>query len=175
MSENLILRAIVQRAKNAEVTIEKKSQGFMENGLLVLLGIGFKETAETIPEEAVISIVEKYYPAIEKLLDKIINLRIFEDEHGKMNLSILDTKGSLYIVSQFTLFGDCRKGNRPSFTLSAKPSIAEPMYQKFVDLAKKKLEAKKVLTGVFAANMQVSFCNDGPVTLIIESTLKGIM
>lgn len=175
MSENLILRAIVQRAKNAEVKIEKKSQGIMENGLLVLLGIGFKETPEIIPEELVFSIVEKYNSAIEKLLDKIINLRIFEDEQGKMNLSILDTNGGLYIVSQFTLFGDCHKGNRPSFTLSAKPNIAEPMYQKFVDLARKKLEEKKVLTGVFAANMDVSFCNAGPVTLIIESTLKGIM
>ena len=92
-----------------------------------------------------------------------------------MNLSILDTNGGLYIVSQFTLFGDCHKGNRPSFTLSAKPNIAEPVYQKFVDLARKKLEEKKVLTGVFAANMDVSFCNAGPVTLIIESTLKGIM
>lgn len=175
MSDNLILRAIVQRAKHAEVTIENNSQGQMENGLLVLLGIGFKESAETIPDDSIHSIVEKYHIVTEKLLDKIINLRIFEDAQGKMNLSILDTSGSLYIVSQFTLFADCRKGNRPSFTLSAKPSIAEPMYQKFVDLAKKKLEAKKVLTGVFAANMQVSFCNDGPVTLIIESTLKGIM
>lgn len=175
MSENLIIRAVIQRAKHSEVIIEQKSQGFMECGLMVLLGIGFKENVEIIPEEYIPAIFEKYAPALDKLADKIVNLRIFEDQQGKMNLSVKDIHGGIYIVSQFTLFGDCRKGNRPSFTLSAKPNIAEPMYHKFIELLKLKLDEKLVLTGKFAANMKISFCNDGPVTLIIDSTLKGIV
>lgn len=175
MSDNLVIRAVVQRAKYAEVLIEQKSQGLMDYGLLILLGIGFNNVSEEIKEEQIPYLLEKYNSAIEKLADKILNLRIFQDTQEKMNLSVQDINGGIYIVSQFTLFGDCRKGNRPSFILSAKPNLAELFYNRFIDIIKDKFKNNLVLCGKFAANMKVNFCNDGPVTLIIDATLKGIM
>lgn len=170
MIENLILRTVIQLAKHAEVHIEQTSQGKMEYGLVILLGIGFKELHPEILEENVPNIIKQFIPSLEKLAEKIVSLRIFEDNDNKMNLSVKDIQGGLYLISQFTLFGDCRKGNRPSFTMSAKP-----MYEKFLEILRHKSENLKVYTGVFAAEMQVSFCNDGPVTLMIDSGIKGIL
>lgn len=145
------MRVVVQRAKNAKVVVEGKTVGAIEHGLMLLVGVTHSDTHE-----------DAAYVA-----DKIANLRIFEDESEKMNLSLLDIGGQVLSVSQFTLYGDCRKGRRPNFMEAAKPDYANDIYEQFnEELAKKGL---KVETGIFGAMMDVQFTNDGPVTLIIES------
>ncbi len=175
MIDNLICRTVIQRAKHAEVQIKEQSQGKMEYGLVLLFGIGFKNISIEIHEENVSKIINQFIPSLEKLADKICLLRIFEDKEGKINLSVKDIQGGIYLISQFTLFGDCRKGNRPSFTLSAKPLLAKPMYDKFLEILKQKMDSLNVYSGIFGAEMKVSLCNDGPVTLIIDSGIKGFM
>lgn len=175
MLENLFLRCVVQRAKNAEVLINNKSQGKLEIGLVVLLGIGFKEIRSDILEEDIPNVLKTFNQSIEKLAEKLISLRVFEDSEGKMTYSVKDIKGEIYIISQFTLFGDCRSGNRPSFSMSAKPVLAKPLYDKFLEVLKTKFSPLRVLSGVFAEEMQVNFCNDGPVTFVIDSGIKGIV
>jgi D-tyrosyl-tRNA(Tyr) deacylase len=147
----------------------------MEYELMVLFGIGFKQNSEPILEEDIPTIFEKYLPILNKLSDKIINLRVFDDEQGKMNFSVKDIQGGVYIISQFTLFGNYQKGNKPSFYLSANSIIAEPLINKFIDLLKIKLNKISILTGKFDSEMKVTFCNDGPVTLFIEASLQGII
>ncbi|MBM7701405.1 D-aminoacyl-tRNA deacylase [Metabacillus iocasae] len=145
------MRVVVQRAKNAKVTVDEKVVGEIEKGVMLLVGVTHSDTKE-----------DAAYVA-----DKIANLRIFEDESQKMNLSLLDINGEVLSVSQFTLYGDCRKGRRPNFMDAAKPDYANDIYNTFNEaLAQKGL---KVETGSFGAMMDVSFTNDGPVTLIIES------
>ncbi|KAB8033367.1 D-aminoacyl-tRNA deacylase [Fluviispira multicolorata] len=173
--DDLLVRCVVQRATHAEVIIEGKSQGSFTKGLVILFGIGFQKSQPEIPETDVPVLLNKFYPTFEKLAEKLISLRIFNDNDGKMNLSVKDIKGGLYLISQFTLFADCKKGNRPSFTLSARPYLAKPLYELFFETLQKKAEENKVLSGIFAANMQVLFCNDGPVTLTIEAGVKGIL
>ncbi|WP_010678252.1 D-aminoacyl-tRNA deacylase [Bacillus timonensis] len=145
------MRVVVQRAKNASVTVQNEKVGSIDNGLMLLVGITHSDTIEDI----------KY------VADKIVNLRIFEDDNGKMNLSLLDIKGDILSVSQFTLYGDCRKGRRPNFMDAAKPEFAEKMYDFFNAEIREK--GVHVETGSFGAMMDVQFTNDGPVTLIIES------
>jgi D-tyrosyl-tRNA(Tyr) deacylase len=125
--------------------------GEIEAGLLILLGVATPDTAD-----------DASY-----LVEKILNLRIFPDEAGKMNRSVLDTQGALLVVSQFTLYGDCRKGRRPGFDAAAPPEQARTLYETFVEIARR--SGLRVATGVFQAHMEVSLVNDGPVTLIIES------
>ncbi|MBO8139698.1 MAG: D-tyrosyl-tRNA(Tyr) deacylase [Thermosipho sp. (in: Bacteria)] len=145
------MRAVVQRVSEASVEVDNKIIGKINNGLLVLLGVGKDDSEEDI----------KY------LAEKIIHLRIFDDKDGKMNLSLLDVNGELLIVSQFTLYGDCRRGRRPSYSESAPPEKAEKLYNLFVDFSKK--SGLKVETGRFGAYMKVSLVNDGPVTLLLDS------
>lgn len=145
------MRALIQRVLNADVKIDGKTKGEINQGLLVFLGIGKDDTEADI----------KY------VADKMLGLRIFEDENEKMNYSVSDIKGELLIVSQFTLYGDCRKGRRPNFESAMKPPAAEEMYEKFVEYAKN--SGLKVETGSFGADMKVSLVNDGPVTISIES------
>lgn len=145
------MRAVVQRVSQAKVTVEGENVGEIEKGIMVLLGVGQEDTEKDI----------------EYLADKIINLRIFEDENGKMNISLLDIKGELLVVSQFTLYGDCRKGKRPSYDKAARPEIAEAMYEKFIETCRK--YGVKVETGKFQAMMMVEIHNDGPVTLLLDS------
>lgn len=142
--------AVVQRVKQSMVTVGGERIGQIGPGLLVLLGVADTDSMEDIVY----------------LADKIVNLRIFEDDHGKMNRSIIDTKGEMMVVSQFTLLGDCRKGRRPSFVHAARPEKAEPFYLAFIDTVKSSGIA--VATGQFGAMMDVSLVNDGPVTLILE-------
>ena len=144
------MKLVVQRVKNASVEVEKKIVGSIEKGYLVLLGVTHTDTKETA----------------DYLVKKLCNLRVFEDENGKMNLNIKQVGGSLLIVSQFTLYGDCSEGNRPSFINAAKPEMANELYEYFCD---KCLENSiKVERGIFGADMKVSLLNDGPVTIILE-------
>ncbi|MBI2638472.1 D-tyrosyl-tRNA(Tyr) deacylase [Candidatus Peregrinibacteria bacterium] len=143
------MRALIQRVKNASVTISGKKIAEIQKGLLVLLGVKGGDTDEDA----------KY------LVEKIVNLRIFEDEAGKMNLSLIDVKGELLIVSQFTLYADCRKGRRPSFTDAAAPEFANEMYKKFIQLAR--ATGLKVAEGEFGAMMDISLVNWGPVTIML--------
>ena len=144
------MKLVVQRVKKASVEVEGKKVGSIEKGYLVLLGVTHTDTKETA----------------DYLVKKLCNLRVFEDENGKMNLNIKQVGGSLLIVSQFTLYGDCSEGNRPSFTNAAKPELANELYEYFCD---KCLENNiKVERGIFGADMKVRLLNDGPVTIILE-------
>ncbi len=145
------MRVVVQRVSKGKVTIEGRETGSIGKGFVVLLGISGDDDIKDA----------------EYLADKVVNLRVFEDADGKMNLSLKDVKGELLIVSQFTLYGDCRKGRRPSFTKAASPDKAEALYEEFVNICRQR--GVKVATGQFQADMQVQLINDGPVTLIIGS------
>jgi D-aminoacyl-tRNA deacylase len=145
------MRAIVQRVRRAAVSIDGETVAAIERGLLVLLGVTATDTVLDV----------------EKLSEKTANLRIFNDESGKMNLSVADVGGALLVVSQFTLYGDCRKGRRPSFIAAAPPVIAVPLYEAFVNAVRS--HGLSVQTGSFGAMMQVELVNDGPVTLILDT------
>lgn len=145
------MRLVIQRAKNASVTVDGKVTGEIENGFVVLLGVSDSDTEETA----------------DKMAKKLLNLRIFEDENGKTNLSIKDVDGELLIISQFTLYADCRKGNRPSFTGAGKPDAASRLYDYFCDICEP--EVKHVGRGVFGADMKVQLTNDGPFTVYLDS------
>ena len=150
------MRAILQRVSEARVTVDGAIAGEIGPGLLVLLGVAKPDTAADA----------------QFLVDKILNLRIFADAAGKMNLSLLDTRGDLLVVSQFTLYGECRKGRRPSFDAAAPAEQARALYETFVDLARP--SGLRVATGEFQAHMEVSLVNDGPVTLIVESVSRHV-
>ena len=145
------MRAVVTRVKNASVVINEQVNGQIGTGFLVLLGVGPNDTEVTA----------------DKLADKICNLRVFEDESEKMNLNLEQVGGSLLVVSQFTLYGNCKKGRRPEFLAAARPEVAVPLYEKFVSLCRDK--GFHVETGEFGASMEVASVNDGPVTLIVDT------
>jgi D-tyrosyl-tRNA(Tyr) deacylase len=145
------MRACVQRASEAHVMVEGVETGRIGRGLVVLLGIGHKD-GDT---------------EVNWLAEKIVGLRVFEDAAGKMNLSLADVVGSMLVISQFTLYGDCRRGRRPSFTDAAPPEMAERLYELFVDVVKR--AGIQVGTGKFREHMMVSLVNDGPVTLWIDT------
>ena len=145
------MKVLIQRVKKASVTIENKLYSEIESGILALVGIEKGDSTEQV----------------EKLAKKIVNLRIFPDENDKMNLSLKDVAGEVLVVSQFTLYGDCRKGKRPSFIAAARPGTAIPLYERFVaELMDHDLHVE---TGWFGADMEVSLINDGPVTLILDT------
>ncbi len=147
------MRAVVQRVSEASVTINGAPHAQIGRGYVILLGI---RTGDT-PEAAVF------------LAEKCASLRVFEDDQGKMNLSLNDVNGQVLVVSQFTLYGNAQKGNRPSFSDAARPEEAEPLYDLFVQRMKSLLGPDRVATGMFRAMMQVKLVNDGPVTILIES------
>ncbi len=147
------MRAVIQRVTQSSVIVDNKTVGRIDKGLTVLIGVSSNDTTKDM----------------EYMAEKIVNLRIFEDSSGKMNLSALDVGGELLIVSQFTLFGDCRKGKRPSFTDAAPPDYAERLYNEFVEYIKDKYPIK-VQTGIFQAEMQLEIHNDGPVTILLDSS-----
>lgn len=149
------MKFVVQRVKNAQVDIEGKTVGKIEEGYMVLIGVTHTDTKE----------IADY------LVKKLINLRVFEDENGKMNKSLEDVNGSLLLVSQFTLYADCSSGNRPSFTDAAKTDFANELYEYIVEKCKEQVGI--VQTGVFGADMQVNLVNDGPVTIILEKNVKN--
>jgi len=149
------MRAVVQRVSRAEVFVEGVSQGSIRDGLVVLLGIQSEDTKEEASW----------------LINKLVQLRVFEDDAGKMNLSLEQTGGGIALVSQFTLFGNVRKGTRPSFNRAAVPDEAIPMYEAFVRDLGQRL-GTEVVTGEFGANMAIDLVNDGPVTLILDTRDK---
>ena len=145
------MMALVQRVKHAKVDIGKKTVGEIGKGMLVLLGVHRDDSLSEV----------------QWVVKKVAHLRIFPDDEGKMNKSLLDINGDVLVVSQFTLYGDTRKGNRPSFIASAPPTIAEPLYEQFVKEMEQWLDSP-VQTGQFGAMMEVHLVNDGPVTLVVE-------
>lgn len=145
------MRAVVQRVTRACVVVEGNTVGSIGQGYLVLLGVGEGDTRETA----------------ERLWNKLFSLRIMEDEDGKTNRSLDDVAGSVLVVSQFTLYADCRRGRRPSFTAAAKPSAAEELYEYFVSLVR--AQVPQVATGVFGADMKVELVNDGPFTVVLDT------
>ena len=144
------MKLVVQRVKQAEVKVKGNSVGKIEKGFLILLGVTHEDAKENV----------------DKLVKKVCGLRVFEDQNGKMNLSIKDIGGELLIVSQFTLYADTKKGNRPSFVKAAAPEKANELYEYFISECKK--NGIKVETGEFGAHMEVSLVNDGPVTIIMD-------
>ena len=151
------MRAVIQRVSAAGVTVEEERVGHIGQGLLILLGIEDADSDEDI----------------RWLCRKIANLRIFNDETGVMNRSLLDVKGNALVVSQFTLHADTRKGHRPSYIKAAKPPVAIPLYEKFIARLEEEI-GKKVATGSFGAHMKVDLVNDGPVTIIIDTKNKKL-
>ena len=148
------MKVVIQRVKSSSVTVAGKIIGQIDKGILILLGVSKEDTLSDA----------------DFLANKIVHLRIFEDDAGKMNISALDIKADLLVVSQFTIYGDCTKGRRPSFDPAAPPEHAKKLYDYFIELLK--ATGLKVETGMFAAMMDVSLINDGPVTFIIDSGKK---
>ena len=146
------MRLVIQRVREAQVAVEDQITGQIGPGLLVLAGFAPHDTIA----------------ALTWMSRKLVQLRIFGDEQGQMNRSVLDTDGQILLVSQFTLLADARKGNRPSYIGAAPPAIAEPLYQQFIALVAAEL-GKPVPTGIFGADMQVGLINDGPVTIVLDS------
>ncbi|PWG04707.1 D-aminoacyl-tRNA deacylase [Polaribacter aquimarinus] len=149
------MKVVIQRVSKASVTIDNNIVANIKKGLLILIGIVNEDTLEDI----------------NWLVRKITNLRIFNDENGVMNTSLLDIKGEVIVVSQFTLHASTKKGNRPSYIKAAKPEVAIPLYETFISTLEKEI-SKKVQTGEFGADMKVEILNDGPVTIIIDSKNK---
>ena len=145
------MKFVIQRVTEASCTVEGKVTGQIKKGFLVFIGVSADDTTQIA----------------DKMVKKLLGLRIFEDENGKTNLSLHDVDGQLLLISQFTLYADCRKGNRPSFTNAGKPDMANEMYQYII--AKCKQEIKIVEQGIFGADMKISLLNDGPVTIILDS------
>jgi len=145
------MKIVLQRVSSASVKVDSKIVGSIEHGLLLLIGFSSSDTEESI------------LPTLEK----IVKLRVFSDQEGKMNKSVLDVEGSMLLISQFTLYADTKKGNRPSFIEAARPEQAIPLYEFFITEMKKRIA--KVETGIFGADMKVDLVNDGPVTIVFET------
>jgi D-tyrosyl-tRNA(Tyr) deacylase len=149
------MRAVIQRVSEASVTVDENIAGIIKNGLLVLLGIEDADASEDI----------------EWLSNKIVNLRVFNDDQGVMNISVKDINGEILLISQFTLHASSKKGNRPSYIRASKPDIAIPMYEQMIAQLEKDL-GRKIQMGIFGADMKVKLLNDGPVTIIIDTKLR---
>ncbi|HNP20871.1 MAG TPA: D-aminoacyl-tRNA deacylase [Panacibacter sp.] len=149
------MRAVIQRVSEASVTVDNNITGAIGNGLMILVGIEDADNSEDI----------------QWLSSKIVNLRVFNDEHGVMNVSIKDSGGDILLISQFTLHAATKKGNRPSYIKASKPDIAIPLYEKMINQLENDL-GKKIYTGIFGADMKVRLLNDGPVTIFIDTKNK---
>ena len=145
------MRYVIQRVTNASCTVDGRVTGEIEKGFIVFIGVSDTDTKEIA----------------DKMTQKLLGMRIFEDENGKTNLSLKDVNGSLLLISQFTLYADCKKGNRPSFTKAGKPDHANELYEYMIDLCKN--EISNVQTGIFGADMKIQLLNDGPFTILLDS------
>lgn len=150
------MRFVIQRVSHSSVTVEGKVLGKIDKGLMVLIGVENEDNKEIA----------------DKMVSKLVNMRIFQDENDKMNLSIKDVNGGLLLISQFTLYADCKKGNRPSFTGAGKPDMAKELYEYIIDKCKEEIEIVK--KGEFGADMKVDLLNDGPVTIILDSSTLSV-
>jgi len=150
LEKEIYMKFVIQRVKNASVEVEGKIVGEINKGFLVLIGVTHEDTTEQA----------------DYLVKKLVNLRVFRDEEDKMNLALKDIGGELLLISQFTLYANCEKGNRPSFVEAAKPDKANELYQYIIKECKKEIDV--VETGIFGADMKVTLLNDGPVTIILE-------
>jgi D-tyrosyl-tRNA(Tyr) deacylase len=149
------MRLLIQRVKRASVTVDSAIVGRIDHGLLVFLGVG-QNDSET---------------DVDKLTEKLVKMRLFEDEAGKMNLDVIQVNGSILVVSQFTLFADTRKGNRPSFIEAARPELAERLYRRFIEKLGILITTERIAEGQFGAMMDVELVNDGPVTIWVDNCL----
>lgn len=147
------MRAVVQRVANCSVTVDNQITGSIGTGLLVLLGVSEKDTKKDL----------------DYIADKVLNMRIFCDDNDKMNLNVQDISGDIMVVSQFTLYGDVRKGRRPSFSTSAPADIAKNWYKNFIEALRQTYKSGNIATGIFQADMKVELLNDGPVTILLDS------
>lgn len=147
------MRAVVQRVANCSVTVDNRITGSIGTGLLVLLGVSEKDTKKDL----------------DYIADKVLNMRIFCDDNDKMNLNVQDISGDIMVVSQFTLYGDVRKGRRPSFSASAPADIAKNWYENFIETLRQTYKSGNIATGIFQADMKVELLNDGPVTILLDS------
>lgn len=145
------MRYVIQRVTNASCTVDGRVTGEIEKGFLVFIGVSDTDTKEIA----------------DKMTKKLLGMRIFEDENGKTNLSLKDVNGSLLLISQFTLYADCKKGNRPSFTKAGKPEHANELYEYMIEVCKN--EISNVQTGIFGADMKIQLLNDGPFTILLDS------
>ncbi|MEI3227540.1 MAG: D-aminoacyl-tRNA deacylase [Lachnospiraceae bacterium] len=145
------MKFVIQRVTHASVTVDRDVLGKIEKGFMVLIGIEDSDTQAVA----------------DKMISKMLGLRIFEDEEGKMNLALKDVGGGLLLISQFTLYADCKKGNRPSFVKAGKPDMAEPMYEYIIEKCREQI--KNTQKGQFGADMKVELLNDGPVTIVLDS------
>ncbi len=145
------MRFVIQRVTQASVTVDNEVVGNINKGFMVLIGVSDEDTKEIA----------------DKLIKKLVGLRIFDDENGKTNLSLSDVNGSLLLISQFTLYADCKKGNRPSFIRAGKPDMAEAMYEYIIEECAK--QVPNVQRGIFGADMKVELINDGPFTIVLDS------
>jgi D-tyrosyl-tRNA(Tyr) deacylase len=145
------MRVVIQRVLNAQVVVDEKIVGKINKGFLIFVGVGENDTESDA----------------DKLISKIFKLRIFSDENDKINMNLESVNGEILVVSQFTLYADCKKSNRPSFSHAAKPETAEKIYNYFIDECRKRTE--NVQTGIFRADMKVSLCNDGPFTILLDT------
>ena len=150
------MRFVIQRVSHSSVTVEGKVLGKIDKGLMVLIGVENEDNKEIA----------------DKMVSKLVNMRIFQDENDKMNLSIKDVNGGLLLISQFTLYADCKKGNRPSFTGAGKPDMAKELYEYIINKCKEEIEIVK--KGEFGADMKVDLLNDGPVTIILDSSTLSV-
>lgn len=184
LADVLKIRTVIQRCLNAEVYIDGVSRGLLPSGLLLL--VGFSQEGDTLPVGAVEGFeaavaqrqAEVLRPLFQRWWDKIVHLRIFPDEQGRMNLSLLQQPQhcGIYLVSQFTLFADLRKGNRPGFSAALSAPVANNCFARLLEFATAEAAERPVCSGVFAADMQVTLTNDGPVTLLFDCSLnKGIV
>lgn len=144
------MKVVIQRVRHASVTIDNEVYNKIDKGFLLLVGITDGDTEEIV----------------EKVANKVVDLRIFDDADGKMNLGIEEVGGTILSISQFTLYGDCKKGRRPSFSTAARPEVSKPLYEKFNEVCAKRVETKP---GIFGAEMLIDLCNDGPITIVIDS------
>lgn len=152
------MKLVIQRVSSANVSVNNKTVGAIEKGLLILIGITHEDKEDDV----------------DYLVNKAINMRIFNDDAGLMNLSLLDINGAVLLISQFTLYANTKKGNRPSFIDASKPIVAIPLYEKCISVFENCLGKDKVQTGIFGADMKVSLVNDGPVTIIINSKKQEV-
>ena len=175
--KNIRFRMVIQRCQKAEVSIASQSQGVMGQGLVVFFAVGWFNNfkAGTFEPAFEAELLQKLTPVLNKIKNKILALRIFSDANKKMNLSLNDMNGAIYIVSQFTLFSDCARGNRPSFIQTVWPELASSVYVQFVNSFKESISENRLHTGIFGADMQVSLVNDGPVTIILDADSEGFL